>query len=51
VDTVAGNALVDRIKAINPDIGGFSGLYPFGDSYLVSGTDGTCATGRAANSP
>lgn len=21
-------------------IGGFSGLFPFGDSYLVSGTDG-----------
>eukprot|EP00894_Picocystis_sp_ML_P003824 jgi/Pico_ML_1/54341/g4703.t1 len=23
-----------------PEIGGFSGLYPFGDGYLVGGTDG-----------
>lgn len=40
VDTDAGNELVERIKKINPNIGGFSGLFPFGDSYLVSGTDG-----------
>ena len=31
---------MDRIKKLNPSIGGFSGLYPFGDSYLVAGTDG-----------
>ena len=40
VDIDAGNELVDRIKKLNPSIGGFSGLYPFGDSYLVAGTDG-----------
>ena len=40
VDVAAGNALVDRLKALNPALGGFSGLYPFGDSYLVAGTDG-----------
>lgn len=40
MDIDAGNELVNRIKSINPDIGGFSGLFPFGDSYLVSGTDG-----------
>lgn len=31
---------MNRIKKLNPTIGGFSGLYPFGDSYLVAGTDG-----------
>lgn len=40
VDIDAGNELVNRIKKLNPSIGGFSGLYPFGDSYLVAGTDG-----------
>ncbi|GMH38502.1 hypothetical protein BSKO_06386 [Bryopsis sp. KO-2023] len=40
VDIDAGNELVKRIKKMNPDIGGFSGLVPFGDSYLVAGTDG-----------
>lgn len=29
-----------RIAKMCPEIGGFSGLYPFGDGYLVSGTDG-----------
>mmetsp|Transcript_6919 Transcript_6919/g.25488 ORF Transcript_6919/g.25488 Transcript_6919/m.25488 type:complete len:399 (+) Transcript_6919:59-1255(+) len=40
VDIDAGAELVNRIRKLNPDIGGFSGLYPFGDSYLVAGTDG-----------
>lgn len=40
MDIDAGNELVNRIKKLNPSIGGFSGLYPFGDSYLVAGTDG-----------
>lgn len=40
MDIDAGNELVNRIKKMNPSIGGFSGLYPFGDSYLVAGTDG-----------
>ena len=30
VDIDAGNELVQRIKKINPDIGGFSGMFPFG---------------------
>ena len=41
VDIDAGDALVQRIKALCPEIGGFSGLYPFGDSYLVAG-EGYC---------
>ena len=40
VDIDAGDALVDRIRKMNPDIGGFSGMVPFGDSFLVAGTDG-----------
>eukprot|EP00892_Ulva_mutabilis_P011524 jgi/Ulvmu1/8744/UM047_0086.1 len=40
VDIDAGNELVNRIKNLNPDIGGFNGMFPFGDSYLVAGTDG-----------
>jgi hypothetical protein len=40
VDIDAGNELVRRIQALNPNIGGFSGMVPFGDSYLVAGTDG-----------
>eukprot|EP00887_Chlorella_sp_A99_P001916 scaffold18.g1916.t1 len=40
VDIDAGNELVRRIQKLNPSIGGFSGLVPFGDSYLVAGTDG-----------
>lgn len=40
VDIDAGNELVRRIQALNPSIGGFSGMVPFGDSYLVAGTDG-----------
>lgn len=42
VDIDAGDELVDRIKKMNPkaNIGGFGGLVPFGDSYLVAGTDG-----------
>lgn len=30
VDIDAGNELVRRIKAMNPSIGGFSGMVPFG---------------------
>lgn len=41
VDIDAGDELVDRIKRMNPGMNdGFSGFVPFGDSYLVSGTDG-----------
>jgi len=40
VDIDAGDELVRRIQKMNPNIGGFSGLVPFGDSYLVAGTDG-----------
>jgi len=40
VDIDAGNELVSRIKKLSPEIGGFSGLFPFGDSFLVAGTDG-----------
>lgn len=40
VDIDAGDELVRRIQKLNPSIGGFSGLVPFGDSYLVAGTDG-----------
>lgn len=30
VDIEAGTELINRIKKLNPEIGGFSGLYPFG---------------------
>lgn len=40
VDIDAGNELVKRIQKLNPNIGGFSGMVPFGDSFLVAGTDG-----------
>jgi phosphoribosylformylglycinamidine cyclo-ligase len=40
VDIDAGTELVRRIARMTPGIGGFGGLYPFGDSYLVAGTDG-----------
>mmetsp|Transcript_28119 Transcript_28119/g.83321 ORF Transcript_28119/g.83321 Transcript_28119/m.83321 type:complete len:393 (-) Transcript_28119:312-1490(-) len=40
VDIDAGDELVNRIKKLNPSIGGFSGMVPFGDSFLVAGTDG-----------
>ncbi|KAJ9508756.1 hypothetical protein QJQ45_028058 [Haematococcus lacustris] len=41
VDIDAGEELVRRIKRMNPSMNtGFSGFVPFGDSYLVSGTDG-----------
>jgi phosphoribosylformylglycinamidine cyclo-ligase len=35
VDIDAGDELVRRIQKLNPSIGGFSGLVPFGDSFLV----------------
>eukprot|EP00850_Spirogloea_muscicola_P003328 SM000013S26497 [mRNA] locus=s13:779856:781974:+ [translate_table: standard] len=40
VDIDAGAELVRRIARMAPGIGGFGGLFPFGDSYLVAGTDG-----------
>lgn len=40
VDIDAGSELVRRIVNMAPGIGGFGGLYPLGDSYLVAGTDG-----------
>ncbi|KAI5061275.1 hypothetical protein GOP47_0023780 [Adiantum capillus-veneris] len=40
VDIDAGTELVRRIAAMAPGIGGFGGLFPLGDSYLVAGTDG-----------
>jgi phosphoribosylformylglycinamidine cyclo-ligase len=40
VDIDAGDELVRRIQKMNPSIGGFSGMVPFGDSFLVAGTDG-----------
>lgn len=41
VSIAAGEALVDKIKKINPTIGGFAGLYPFDeDRSLVACTDG-----------
>ncbi|XP_054807178.1 phosphoribosylformylglycinamidine cyclo-ligase, chloroplastic/mitochondrial-like [Prosopis cineraria] len=40
VDIDAGSELVRRIARMAPGIGGFGGLFPLGDSYLVAGTDG-----------
>lgn len=40
VDIDAGTELVRRIRKMAPGIGGFGGLFPFGDHYLVAGTDG-----------
>ncbi|KAJ3704491.1 hypothetical protein LUZ61_008196 [Rhynchospora tenuis] len=40
VDIDAGTELVRRIAKMAPGIGGFGGHFPFGDSYLVAGTDG-----------
>nr|APR64065.1 hypothetical protein [Populus tomentosa] len=40
VDTDAGSELIRRIAKMAPGIGGFGGLFPLGDSYLVAGTDG-----------
>ncbi|KAK3245758.1 phosphoribosylformylglycinamidine cyclo-ligase [Cymbomonas tetramitiformis] len=40
VDIDAGAELVRRIAKMCPDVGGFGGLFPFGDSYLIAGTDG-----------
>jgi len=41
VDIEAGEQLVEKIKATNPTIGGFAGLYPLDDErYLVGCTDG-----------
>ena len=36
VDIEAGNELVKRIQKLNPNIGGFSGMVPFGASELCS---------------
>jgi len=40
VDIDAGAELVKRLQKICPEIGGFGGLYPLGDQYLVASTDG-----------
>ncbi|XP_010516055.1 PREDICTED: phosphoribosylformylglycinamidine cyclo-ligase, chloroplastic [Camelina sativa] len=40
VDIDAGAELVKRIAKMAPGIGGFGGLFPFGDEFLVAGTDG-----------
>uniref|UniRef100_A0A0E0KL27 phosphoribosylformylglycinamidine cyclo-ligase n=1 Tax=Oryza punctata TaxID=4537 RepID=A0A0E0KL27_ORYPU len=40
VDIDAGTELVRRIGRLAPGIGGFGGLFPFGDHFLVAGTDG-----------
>ncbi|XP_057964136.1 phosphoribosylformylglycinamidine cyclo-ligase, chloroplastic [Malania oleifera] len=40
VNIDAGSELVRRIAKMAPGIGGFGGLFPLGDSYLVAGTDG-----------
>ncbi|KAH6790172.1 phosphoribosylformylglycinamidine cyclo-ligase [Perilla frutescens var. frutescens] len=40
VDIDAGSELVRRIAKMVSGIGGFGGLFPLGDSYLVAGTDG-----------
>ena len=39
VDIDAGNELVRRIQKLNPSIGGFSGLVPFGESRLIARVD------------
>ncbi|HSX04211.1 MAG TPA: phosphoribosylformylglycinamidine cyclo-ligase [Rhabdochlamydiaceae bacterium] len=40
VDIDRGNHFVERLKNLCPEIGGFSGLYPYGDQYLVASCDG-----------
>lgn len=40
VDIDAGDELVRRLKKSFPHIGGFGGLYPLGEEYLVAGCDG-----------
>ncbi|KAG9135908.1 hypothetical protein Leryth_002615 [Lithospermum erythrorhizon] len=40
VDIDAGSELVKRIAKMAPGIGGFGGLFPLGNSFLVAGTDG-----------
>ncbi len=40
VDIDAGAELVRRLMGRCPDLGGFGGLFPLGDSYLVAGADG-----------
>ncbi|CAI8591653.1 unnamed protein product [Vicia faba] len=40
VDINVDSELVRRIAKMAPRIGGFGGLFPLGDSYLVAGTDG-----------
>ena len=37
VNIDAGNELVRRIQKMNPSIGGFSGMVPFGASPMLSG--------------
>lgn len=49
VDIQAGNSLVKRIQKRCPSIGGFNGLFPFGDHYLVACTDGVGTKLKLAN--
>ena len=46
MDIDAGNELVNRIKKLNPSIGGFSGLVPFGERSAGGWLSGR-AGGRA----
>jgi phosphoribosylformylglycinamidine cyclo-ligase len=62
VDIDAGNELVNRIKKLNPSIGGFSGLVPFGeqcgpctragrqaDAFMRAGAAFSCLTPAPSN--
>ncbi|MEM7174555.1 MAG: phosphoribosylformylglycinamidine cyclo-ligase [Chlamydiota bacterium] len=40
VDLSSGAALVKKIQTFAPEIGGFGGLYPWGDHFLVGAADG-----------
>lgn len=40
VDIDAASQVIGKLRTICPDIGGFGGLYPLGNQYLVAGTDG-----------
>lgn len=42
VDIDAGNELVRRIQKLNPSIGGFSGMVPFGKPMLMVCARGSC---------
>ena len=50
VDIDAGAELVRRIQKLNPSIGGFSGLVPFGTPCFARHTAGTFVGARKAAS-